>query len=542
MTRITIRKNVIIVVSACLVLTIGITSCVGDLNTTPIYDNEMTSEDAYGADEETYLEGLSKIYAGLSIGGTQAREEEADIDGVEKGSHTSFIRILWNMQDLSSDLAHCCWNDVGIPDFNHISWSASNVWIKAMYYRIYYQINVSNAYLRETTDEKLTSRGCSEELKEAIKTYRAEARFLRALMYMYALDLYRNVPMVDENSPIGGELPEQTDGTKLFDYVESELFACEKDMIEPTVGWSDDYGHASKAAAWAALSRLYLNAEVYTGEHHYTECITYSKKVMETGYSLDETYGNVFRADNDHSTEIIFPCRFEGEETMTQGGMTALLCWGAATYQTETNARGAWQGVRALRTLYEMFEREISPENDVRRKMLRTEGTASIDITNESQFADNGIPVTKYYNVNSDGSLPPSVEAWTDFPLFRLGEIYLNYAEAVLRGGAGASRAEALERLNELRRRAYSGSAEGEISDAEFTLNFMLDERGREMFYEAQRRTDLIRFGLFTGGDYLWPWKGGVAEGQSIDRHYALFPLPSDDIGSNGNLKQNIGY
>lgn len=320
------------------------------------------------------------------------------------------------------------------------------------------------------------------------------------------------------------------------------MIACESDLSDPVVGWSDSYGHANKAAMWAALSRLYLNAETYVGQNRYSDCITYSKKVIDAGYELEPVYGDMFKADNDHSREMILPLRYEGEETMTWGGMTALLCWGSAEYQEETNAQGAWQGVRAKSSLYRLFTRENAFDSDSRRLMLRTESTTNIEITNEADFVNNGIPVTKYYNVNKDRSKPASNQAYTDFPLFRLGEVYLNLAEAVLRGGQGASKTEALGLINDLRRRAYIDKLSSPISDSEFTLDFMLDERGREMFFEAQRRTDLVRFGKYTGANYVWPWKGGVAEGKGVSDFYAIYPLPSDDIGSNENLKQNEGY
>lgn len=524
----------------CLMMT-G-TSCVNDLDTVPIDKDDLVSEAVFGSDIDPYIQSLAKIYAGLVIGGNQGGDSEQDVVGIDGGSQASFLRVLWNMQELASDMAHCCWNDPGIPDFNHISWAASSPWVKGSYYRLFYQINLSNAYLRETTDDKLASRGCSQEVISKVKQYRAEARFMRALMYQYALDLYRNVPFVDENSTVGSDRPQQIMKDDLFKYIESEMLACETDLRSPLVGWSDDYGHAHQAAMWAALSRLYLNAETYVGENRYTDCVTYSKKVISAGYQLEENYGDMFRADNDRSKEMILPCRYEGEETMTWGGMTALLCWGSAEFQEETNAKGAWQGVRAKSPLYYMFSRENDMDSDTRRQMLRTESTSNIEITNESDFVNNGIPVTKYYNVNKDGSKPASTEAWTDFPLFRLGEVYLNLAEAVLRGGQGSSRTEALGYLNDLRKRAYTDKVTAPISDSEFTLDFMLDERGREMFFEAQRRTDLVRFGKYTGGSYLWPWKGGAPEGKAVADYYAVYPLPSDDIGSNENLKQNEGY
>ena len=517
-------------------------SCTGDLDTVPIDKDDLVSSVVFGSEIGAYEESLAKIYAGLVIGGNKGGDDEQDVVGIDGGSQASFLRVLWNMQELASDIAHCCWNDPGIPDFNHISWAASSPWVKGSYYRLYYQINVANAFLRETTDEKLSERGCSDQVKTKIRQYRAEARFMRALMYQYALDLYRNVPFVDENSPIGSIRPQQIMKEELFKYIESEMQACESDLADPVVGWNENYGHVNKACMWAALSRLYLNAETYVSENRYTDCITYCKKVIGAGYQLEENYGDMFKADNDHSKEMIMPCRYEGEETMTWGGMTAFLCWGSSEFQEETNAKGAWQGVRAKSSLYNIFTRENEMDKDSRRQMLRTDATTNFEITNEANFVNNGIPVTKFYNVYKDGSKPASSEAWTDFPLFRLGEIYLNIAEAVLRGGQGATKVEALGYLNDLRKRAYTDKLVAPISDSEFTLDFMLDERGREMFYEAQRRTDLVRFGKYTGNEYVWPWKGGTAKGKGVSSFYAVYPIPSDDIGSNENLKQNEGY
>ena len=517
-------------------------SCTGDLDTVPIDKDDLVSSVVFGSEIGAYEESLAKIYAGLVIGGNKGGDDEQDVVGIDGGSQASFLRVLWNMQELASDIAHCCWNDPGIPDFNHISWAASSPWVKGSYYRLYYQINVANAFLRETTDEKLSERGCSDQVKTKIRQYRAEARFMRALMYQYALDLYRNVPFVDENSPIGSIRPQQIMKEELFKYIESEMQACESDLADPVVGWNENYGHVNKACMWAALSRLYLNAETYVSENRYTDCITYCKKVIGAGYQLEENYGDMFKADNDHSKEMIMPCRYEGEETMTWGGMTAFLCWGSSEFQEETNAKGAWQGVRAKSSLYNIFTRENEMDKDSRRQMLRTDATTNFEITNEANFVNNGIPVTKFYNVYKDGSKPASSEAWTDFPLFRLGEIYLNIAEAVLRGGQGATKVEALGYLNDLRKRAYMDKLVAPISDSEFTLDFMLDERGREMFYEAQRRTDLVRFGKYTGNEYVWPWKGGTAKGKAVSSFYAVYPIPSDDIGSNENLKQNEGY
>ncbi|MGC8802186.1 MAG: RagB/SusD family nutrient uptake outer membrane protein [Bacteroidales bacterium] len=129
----------------------------------------------------------------------------------------------------------------------------------------------------------------------------------------------------------------------------------------------------------------------------------------------------------------------------------------------------------------------------------------------------------------------------TDFPMFRLADVYLMYTEATLRGATNGNRAKALQYVNELRTRAYGGSI-GNITDSQLTLDFILDERARELYWEGHRRTDLIRFGKFSGGNYIWPWKGKVKEGTATPAHLDLFPIPASDLNANPNLVQNPGY
>jgi hypothetical protein len=136
---------------------------------------------------------------------------------------------------------------------------------------------------------------------------------------------------------------------------------------------------------------------------------------------------------------------------------------------------------------------------------------------------------------------PADTFADIDFPLFRLGEIYLIYAESVLRGGTGGTTANALTYVNSLRTRAY-GNTSANIGQADLTLDFILNERGRELHFEAMRRTDLIRFGRFTTATYLWSWKGGVRAGTAVADKYNLFPIPTTDLSANPNLVQNTGY
>ena len=537
-------QHIFLLIVAITLMTGGITSCVDDLNTIPLDKEELVSEVVFGSELGPYQELLAKIYAGLAVSGNSGGDGDPDVAGVDGGSQASFLRGLWNLQQLPTDEAHCAWNDVGIPDLNYNTWTSNNPFIKGFYYRLYYQINLANAFLRETTEEVLNGRNVSATDQATIVSYRAEARFHRALAYYYLLDMFRNVPFVNEESPVGSTLPPQIMAVDLFDYIEKELLACEADMLDPFTGYNaSHYGRAHKAANWALLSRLYLNAETYISVNKYTESITYSKKVLAVNYQLDPVYANLFKADNHKSTEMIFPVRYEGVDTQTWGGMTFLLsAMEPSDLQDEINAVGAWQGNRATSALLKTFEREYQHETDIRFSMLRLDFTENVEIEDPSLFTDNGIPVVKYSNRNSDGTLPPSNIAYTDFPLFRLGEIYLNYVEAVLRGGTGGDAATALQLVNDLRKRAYSDDNAATLTSGELTLDYILDERGREFFYEGQRRTDLVRFGKLAGSSYLWPWKGSVPEGRSVESYLNIFPIPADDLGANENLVQNTGY
>lgn len=534
-------KLMVIAVFALCVL--AITSCTDDLNTLPIDPNEVVGETMYGKEIGAYKSGLAKIYAGLAISGNKGGDDESDVAGVDGGSQASFLRGLWNLQELPTDEAHCCWGDIGINDFNTLAWNSTNVFVKGLYYRLYYQINLANEYLRETTDDKLASRGADESVKSDVRVFREDARFMRALAYYYLLDMFRNVPFVTEESTVGKNSAPQIMAKDLFAYVEKELTECQDGLLDSFVGYdSKNYGRVTKAAAWALLSRLYLNAETYIGEKKYTESLTYSNKVLGVGYELESKYEDIFKADNGKSKEMIFPIRYEGVETQTWGGMTFLLCSTVpSALQGNINAQGAWQGNRARVSLQGTFTKQSNNNKDSRYTMLYPDLADNINIVDPSNYK-NGIPVVKFSNVNKDGSLPPSNVVYTDFPLFRLGEIYLNYAEAVLRGGTGGSLSTALTYVNDLRKRAYGNDATAEISQANLTLDFILDERGRELFFEAQRRTDLVRFDKLTTGTYIWQWKGGTFGGTSVDKKFNIYPIPADDMGANSNLTQNEGY
>jgi hypothetical protein len=352
------------------------------------------------------------------------------------------------------------------------------------------------------------------------------------------MDLFANVPFVTEEDPIGAFLPEQIQRADLFDYIESELLDIENKLVP---AGQNEYARADRAAAWMLLAKLYLNAEVYIGSPRYTECLTYVNKVInEGGFTLEDNYQNLFLADNDNSSEIIFTVAFDGDRTKTWGGTTfiAHAAVGGNMAPADFGIDGGWGGTRTTSAFVNKFS-DISGDTDS-RAMFFTDGQA-LEINDISVFTD-GYAITKWKNLKQDGN--PGINLThmdIDFPIFRLGDAYLMYAEAVVRGGTGGDAATAVNYINLLRERAY-GNSDGDIGPTDLSLNFILDERARELYWEAHRRTDLIRFGQFTDGDYVWPWKGNVAEGIPTSPHFDIFPIPSSDIGANPTLTQNPGY
>lgn len=509
-----------------------INACELDLDLEPIDPDTETSASVYD-NEAAWKMVLAKCYAGLAVSGQSGPDGNPDISDIDEGFST-YLRQYWCASELPTDEAVIGWNDAGLKDYHNQNWSSSNPFITAMYNRIYYQISLLNEYIRAINGR---IDGLSESLKSEVAMYRAEARFLRAFSYWHALDMFGNVPFVTEESGVGAFLPTQISRADLFDYIESELLAIETELAEPG---TNEYGRVDQAAAWTLLAKLYLNAEVYTGTPMYTECITYCSKVIASGYTLDPVYQHMFMADNNNSPEIIFPVTFDGSNTQTWGGMTFVIhaAIGGDMSATSFGVDNGWGGTRVTSTFVAKFE-DPSGNTDS-RAMFFTNGQSRV-IADLSTFTD-GYAVTKFTNKTSTGQNGSNATfPDTDYPVFRLADVYLMYAEAVLRGGTGGSMTDAVNYVNSIRERAY-GDESGNITAGELTLGFIIDERARELYWEGHRRTDLIRFGLLTGGNYLWDWKGGVQEGIATDSKYNLMPIPASDIGANPNLQQNPGY
>ena len=618
-----------------LILALGLlifSSCHDDLNQSPIDPDSFTEENVFATVNDA-KGALAKLYASLALTGQNGPAGSPDIVDIDEG-FSQFSRMLFNLNEITTDHAVVGWGDPGLPDLHGMYWSSSNDFTEAMYYRLAQAVSFSNSFIKNA----------SELSGEEVNIFIAEARFLRAYAYYNLLDLYGNVPLTTE---ISTELPTQSNRTELFNFIESELLE-----IESTLLTSNEYGRVDNIAAHALLSRLYLNAEVWTGQNRYSDCITYSQNVINSGYSLNQNdangngtaYDELFMADNDVNgaqNEFIFTLNFDGMQSQTYGGTTFLVhaAIGGTMNPNNFGVNGGWGGLRTTKNLVNQFAVDldnlnsslgsqsdwglvgnatpngwngpdvemyqtgpqefsiyaelangelkfrfnedwgnnygdnggdgtiesgganiavsagtyfivldlgsgtysISPFSSDKRGMFYSDGQ-NLEIESIPPFED-GYAVTKWTNIDSNGNQGSDSSGNfvdTDIPLIRLAEIYLNYAEATIRGGGGDLNT-AVTLVNQIRERGFGGSS-GQISSGELTLDFIIDERSRELYWEGLRRTDLIRFDRFTTSSYLWPFKGNEPTGVGVDEYRNLFPLPANVISVNSNLTQNEGY
>lgn len=524
-------------------ITVAVSSCAKKLDLFP--QNDLTPEKTY-ANAAGYKSVLAKIYGTLAITGNAGPAGAPDISGgLDEGSQVAFIRMFFNCQELPTDEAVVAWNDQTIKDFHNLKWTADDPFLKGIYARCIYDVTLINEYLREATDAKLAERGIAGNDAAEIKKSRAEARFLRAFNYWVMMDLFGKSTFITEADELGATLPKEISRTNLFNYVESELKAIEPDLAAAKTA---EYGRVDQGADWALLARLYLNAGVYTGSTKYTEAITYAKKVIGAGYTLYSDYRKVFMADNDKAKdEFMFAVNCDGLRTQAYGNTTFFVHCASGDDHDEYGVGSGWYGYRATKGLADLFP-DLSGASD-KRAMFTTSkyntSAAQLAISDVSNF-DQGMHVVKYKNIRADGGAVSDAQrnfADIDFPIFRLPEMYLIYAEAVLRGGTGGDATTALGYLNAIRARAGANPfTAADLTPVATGLQNILNERGRELYWEGHRRTDLVRYNLLTTGTYLWPLKGGVASGTAVDSKYNLFPVPTTNRTSNPNLTQNTGY
>ncbi|GGI55837.1 RagB/SusD family nutrient uptake outer membrane protein [Winogradskyella haliclonae] len=513
-----------------LILTFGILlcfnlSCSDDLDTEPIV--QLTLEELLASDPNA-VEGLvSRLYASFALSGPSG-PSSSDIVSPDAGEG-AFLRAIINLQDFTADAMKNRWGDDGLDQLTTTSnWDRNNKFFRLFYDRAYYTIPQCNNFL-----QALEIADFPDEENIA-----AETRFLRALAYYNIIDVFgKGVLATEENLGQSEPLPEAS-RLELFNYVESELLA-----IEPVISETSNYGRANRYVVDMLLAKLYINAEVYTGTARWNDAATYVNKVITEGpYSLDNNFVRMFSLDNNTSPEIIFPLLAESVSSQSFGNTTYMVN-GSLSADTmplaQFGATQGWTGHRSSKGWYGLFgdsAEDLASSNDVRASLFWTDGH-NFEMTDYRTWTD-GFPVTKFRNTNSDGSGNAVDFSGTDFPFYRLSDAYLMYAELALRGATGTTTSEALGYVNDVRTRSNADA----ITMSDLTMDFIIDERARELNFEGHRRSDLIRFNMFTGGNYIWPWKGGSEQGTSIPDSYNLFPIPATALQANPNLTQNPDF
>ena len=512
-------------------------SCTDDLNQMPMTDSDTTAGEVFST-VQGYKMALAKLYASYVICGQEQGGGDADLTS---NNGQDFLRGYFNLQEGPTDEMAGTWlSGDQITGLTYMSWDANDSWVADTYYRAYYTIALCNEFLRYATDDAISR--FSESEQSEIRTYRAEARFLRALAYYYVLDLFGKGPYVDETMGVGAYTPECYSNEQLFNFIKGELDEVAEILPTPS---ATEYGRASMAAVWALLAKLCLNAEVYDAGAHYDDCLSYCHAIMQMGYSLEPDYSKLFNADNDKRTnELIFTFVVDAVNTISWGATTYIVCGECGNSSSQDPAKygltSGWGMFRVRGELPALFDNSNGTDS---RYMFYSDGqeqwfTGAIDNQAQGFFGE------KFSNLTDEGeaaSNTGAVGASIDFPVFRLADIYLMTAEAILRGGTFAAdgetynAAKALELVNKVRTRAY-GNEDNNINSAQLNLQFILDERGRELYWECTRRTDLIRFGQFTGGTYIWQWKGGVLDGRSTESKYNVYPIPTAELSANPNL------
>ena len=559
-------KKIFITTAMASMLCMGFVSCADELNIKPVDPLNHLTYTAEGL--------LAKQYATLGLTGQKGPAGLPDISGDE--GETGFIRTVFNLQELMTDETLWAYqSNEGIAQITSMDWDKNNPRVNWAYQRLSFDITQYNYFITEQT-------GILSEDKIA------EVRFLRALNYYYFLDLYRKAPFKDT---FDDNLPTEKSGKELYEWLDNELTTIEPLMAEVgAYNNSENFGRADRGAAYALHARLALNSAVYTdGEvKDYQKAIDYCNKILvdnagkyalckvaKNGYS---GYQQLFMGDNDCNPaamkEIIFPIRQDGVKTRSYAGTSYIVNASTITGMPYASTTDPWKCLFARVDLVKKFfpnedipkaakedllskpskDQVIAKDNEMGISTADVVAQAKDDralfymgiggcsdkvrtLTPGDAITDplNGASFVKWTNLHADGTAQHHQNfSDTDFPMFRLAEIYLTRAEAMYRlNGSQAGLADILEVQDRANRTLKATSVDEQT---------LIDEWCREFYMEGRRRSDLVRFGLFTGSKYLWSFKGGVEKGQGVPTKCNIYPIPSDEIKNNPNMKQNPKY
>lgn len=563
-------KNIFIKTIAAAALTLGMTGCVNDLDIPSIDPQSSPSADPMGL--------LAKCYGVLGLTGQDGGTGNGDLS-LDEGE-SGFYRTTFNLQELPTDECMWAWQtDPDIPQITMINWNSSSVRVQWAYTRLTYDITLFNSYLSQVPED------------EANRQYRAEVRFLRALHYWYMLDLFGKSPFKTEFNIT--ELPIEYSGNQMYGWLDKELTEIENEMTATGTGVgafndSQNFGRADLGAVYLLHARLALNSAVYSDsinpEIEYRKAVDYCNKIEQSGaYTLSSKekngnsgYAQLFMADNDQNAdamdEIIFPIRQDGLRTRQYSGSLVLIAGSRSAAMPNYCMKESWTCLFARSAMTQKFfpslsnvplvpdGAETSDDQTKAAELDQQYGTSVqqlIDAAGDDRALlysgcangvrtisteavtdfKNGLSLVKWTNMKSDNTGGQDL-SWpdTDIPLLRYAEVFLIRAEANWRLGADAT--TVMNDINVLRQRANTRL----FNAGDITEDNIRDEWCREFFMEGRRRSDLVRFGCFTGNKYVWDWKGGTASGTTVDSHFNVYPIPADDIMNNANLTQNPGY
>lgn len=534
------------------VAALSLTACVGDLDQMPMADNVVGG--VYD-NPETRLSALAKVYGAFTLVG-QGGAGSADIDVNDAGA-SEFLRAWWSIQTVSSDECKCVWGDAWVAEIRGNSWTATkNDAIYATYTRGMMMVAFANDFLRNTSDDD-----------PEVAVERAEVRFLRAYAYWVLLDCFGNPPFVTENDPVGAFKPEQTDSKTLFAWLRNELTDLTSAASNLKAPHTQIYPRVDKGAAYGLLARLCLNHKTYLGTED-TEIYKAARAAAGEvcrAYTLCPDFSALFRGDNGENADVlkefVYASCYDENKTQSYGGTSFFILAGKGQQYT-LGIDGNWNGLVTGTESVTRFVGQGVVDNAAVRDGDTPGADKSVftavdkralfsleDCDNKTMDASNfsnGWHVVKYDNRahGDEGDAQPTAKySSIDFPMIRVAEMYLTYAEAQARiDGGQTSDATAVDYIYKLHERAGLTDKISYVKPVTVSLEDVFNEISKELFWEGLRRTTLIRFDRFSSADYLWPFKGGVKNGQGFSEHLELFPLPEDDLLANDNLKQNPGY
>ncbi len=431
-------------------------------------------------------------------------------------------------------------------------------------------VGYCNDPIENLEKRSLSQMGVTQVEKDA---YISELKLLRAYHYLKLMDLFGNIPIVTQ---IGiPAKPETRPRAEVFAFIEKEI----KDNIDKAPKLSKNMlGRMTQAGGYAMLVELYLNAEVWTGTARWDDCIAAANKLInnEGGgqngpMALDPNITDQFKTTNDLSKEVIFAIAYEFRIANSQPSWTGdffhfqqdriyggsrngnngvvMVPGNYTKYSNDDLRKSTWllqgpqfrfdNGAPALASGGNEYDgQQINFVDEIRR------ARANSTVSNMSEGEENsGVRFNKYKLGNNVAGIvngnPVGIDLnynCTDWNLYRLTWIYFAKAEAIMRKNGGAANAEAVQLINDCKKRAFTEATwpANQYTTATLTLDELLNERGREFVFEGFRRDDLIRFGKFHTATW-WDHTPSAPFRQ-------LFPIPLIQRTLNENLAQNPGY